>query len=380
MLGFVFSLPYVVLFYVVWLVHSLLKPLLAVTLVCVLSNPAAAWSKVQLFINTVTYLALCNDKSWKKPQADPASFFPENDNNSSNSTSNDNNVQSKTIIFVRHGESTWNDTFNKGDRGTAQFLKNFIPNLVSAAATEWYFWVSGQANESWFYDAPLSNKGREQAEGVYNFLQSDLQYMTPKEASFLRLLTGHDKNGKLSVAGSPPAAQLVVSNLRRAISTMAIGFGDRLNLKLPNDKILILPDLQEISRNPDALSITAPHGKVLAAYTDPVSIHGILEHQVDTSKHTGNKPVDTNGLKRMQSFCQCVFEDIEKDAVVAAGHSLWFRSFFRTYLPATTEHIAKKKKIVNGGTVGFTLKRITVDGTNHYMIDPTSITVLHGGF
>jgi hypothetical protein len=79
-------------------------------------------------------------------------------------------------------------------------------------------------------------------------------------------------------------------------------------------------------------------------------------------------------------FCKLVFDDIEKDAVVAAGHSLWFRSFFRTYLPSTIEHVSKKKKLINGGVVGFTLQRITTESGEHrYLIDPKSLTTLHGG-
>jgi hypothetical protein len=378
LVGSLFSLPYVILFYAVWIAASLARPLLVVTLMCVLSNPKAAWRKLELFLNTVQYLALCNDKTWKAPKEDPATFFPED-------SATSDKVKQKTIIFIRHGESTWNDTFNKGDRSTMTFVTNFVPNLVQAALTEWYFWASGQANESWFYDAPLSEKGRGQALGVQKFLQSDIQYMTPKEAEFMRLLLGlnsaDSKNGGNGKKNAPPTAQLVSSNLRRAISTIAIGLSDRLEQNLPEDKIMILPHLQEISRNPDALSITPAHGKVVPAWTDPKSLGVVYDKQIDTTKHTGNKPVNSNGYIRMQAFCKLVFDDIEKDAVVAAGHSLWFRSFFRTYLPGTMEHVSKKKKLINGGVVGFTLQRITLESGEHrYLIDPKSLTTLHGGF
>jgi broad specificity phosphatase PhoE len=273
-------------------------------------------------------------------------------------------VETKTVIFVRHGESTWNDTFNKGDRPKISFVLHFIPNLIYAACVEWYFFVSGKENDSWFYDAPLSEKGLGQAVGVHSFLQSSIEYKTPREAELIKLMLGT----------SPGSSQLVSSNLRRAISTMAVGFQERLSRT--GDQILILPQLQEISRNPDALSITPPHGSVVPSWTDPDYLKPILTKHVDTSMHTGNKPVNSNGLLRMQAFCQVVFDDIDKDCVVAAGHSLWFRSFFRTYLPMEMEHPAKKKKLVNGGCVGFVLKR----SGKEYMIDPSSITVLHGGF
>ena len=277
--------------------------------------------------------------------------------------------ESKTVIFVRHGESTWNDTFNKGGRKTMSFILNFIPNLIYAVFVEWYFFVSGQDNESWFYDSPLSEKGLGQAEGVHSFLQTSLEYTTPREAELIRLMLGTSKTA---------SSQLVSSNLRRAISTTAIGFQDRLSRT--GDSILILPQLQEISRNPDALSITPAHGKVVASWTDPDYLKPVLSKQIDTSMHTGNKPINSNGLKRMQDFCRVVFDDIDKDCIVAGGHSLWFRSFFRTYLPRSLDHAAKKKKLINGGCVGFVLKRVTTKTGKEYMIDPSSITVLHGGF
>lgn len=384
--GALFAAPYQLLFVVVWVVASLVRPVLLMTGVCLLVNPAAAWRKIQLFASTVIYLVLCNDKKWKAPAADPASFF---DTKKDDDANNSMKITRKTVIFVRHGESTWNDTFNKGDRSAVNFVLNFIPNLLYAVATEYYFWVSGQANESWFYDAPLSDKGKRQAEGVKKFLQQDPAYLTPKEATLVRILRGGDVNAASAAETTNTASslscssQLMSSNLRRAIATMAIGFQDRLlDGAYENDKIMILPALQEISRNPDALSITPPYGSVVPAWTDPNTLQPIYEKQVDTSMHTGNKPVNTNGLKRLQEFCRIIFSDIvDKESVIAAGHSLWFRSFFRTYLPHSNNHIAKKNKLVNGGVVGFTLQRLeTATGQYEYMIDPTSIVVLHGGF
>mmetsp|Transcript_13743 Transcript_13743/g.34537 ORF Transcript_13743/g.34537 Transcript_13743/m.34537 type:complete len:82 (+) Transcript_13743:1016-1261(+) len=56
--------------------------------------------------------------------------------------------------------------------------------------------------------------------------------------------------------------------------------------------------------------------------------------------------------------------------------------FFQTYLPKNFEHVCKKKKIVNGGMVGFTLchTKVKATGEDKYMIDPTSLTVLYAGF
>ena len=378
-IGSLFALPYEIYFFLSWIVSSLTKPLLLLTLLCVLSNPSAARRKLELFVVTVQYLVLCNDKKWKTPATDPASFEKKKKDDAAVT------VERKTVIFVRHGESTWNDTFNKGDRSKLNFILYFIPNLLSSVAYEWYFWVTGQENESWFFDAPLSEKGKGQANGIQRFLMQDAAFLTPKERALVTILQGGDFDGgetKEEAGKKQCSSQLVSSNLRRAITTMALGFHDRLSAKYENDNILLLPALQEISRNPDALAITPAFGKVVPAWTDPKSVlQPIYESQIDTSKHTGNKPVHSNGLQRLREFCHIAFTDIDKDCIIAAGHSLWFRSFFRTFLPHNNTHVAKQKKLVNGGVVGFTLERIRVGENQYeYLIDPTSIVVLHGGF
>lgn len=134
------------------------------------------------------------------------------------------------------------------------------------------------------------------------------------------------------------------------------------------------------SFNPDALCITPARGKCELSFTDPKFLKPLFESNIDTSMHTGNKPITTNGLLRLQDFCRVLFEDIKKENVVCAGHSLWFRSFFRTYLPKDFDHISKAKKIQNGGCVGFTLEKRTTDNGVFYEVDPTSIVVLHIGF
>jgi broad specificity phosphatase PhoE len=321
-------------------------------------------------VTAIHYLALCNDKKWKKPPVDPESFFKENTNTTTQSQSQ-SHCDKKTIILVRHGESTWNDTFNKGDRSTFSFLIHFIPGVFKSMAMEWYFFVTGKAQESWFYDSPLSEKGLSQAQALFRFLAEPMEYKTPKEQELIKIMLGETPS------------QLLSSNLRRAISTMAVGFQARLQKKIKGDNIMVLSELQEISRNPDALTVLNGKGsEIKSAWTDPPFLADIFKHQTDTSLHAGNKPVDSNGLKRMQAFCDLIFsESIQKDAVVVAGHSLWFRSFFQTYMPHTVEHIAKKKKMVNGACVGLVLMRVkTKDGTFQYMIDPKSITVLYGGF
>lgn len=96
--------------------------------------------------------------------------------------------------------------------------------------------------------------------------------------------------------------------------------------------------------------------------------------------HTGNKPLDTNGLKRMNAFCDYAFNVKDKEVLIVGGHSIYFRSFFKTFLPYDMMHISKIKKMVNGGTVAITLIKAQFPNEVRYVIDPTSITVVYGGF
>jgi hypothetical protein len=240
-IGTMMSLPSMAAFYISWTISSLVRPIFLVSIgLIIASGPTSAVKKFKMLASTIQYMVLCKDKKWNKPEHDPDSYFNKATEKQKKS------IQRKTVIFLRHGESTWNDTFNQGDRSTVGFCLYFIPNLVKAFATEWFFAVTGQENESWFYDSPLSEKGLQQAISVKKYLATDIEFSPPKEAAILRILVGDKK----------VTSQMVSSNLRRAIATMTIGFQDRLNKNYPNDDIIILPELQEVSFNPDALCIT----------------------------------------------------------------------------------------------------------------------------
>jgi len=354
MLFSLLALPQEIFFWFSWILASLFRPFCIVSLLLVLLQPTAALSKATWFGNTLVYLVFCNDKKWKKPKQDASVF-----------ETHAANIESKTVLFVRHGESAWNETFNKGaDRTPLQFALAFLPGLLKALIYEWYFWVAGQATQSWFYDSPLSQKGVNQATSIHEYLTTTkLDHVTPQEQRLLQILLGQQP------------VLYVSSNLCRAMATMAVGFQTVLKEQQP---LHIWPCLQEISRNPDALSATPPHGECTAAWSDPMIVNKIYKTAVDTSCHTGNKTVSSNGLVRMQQFV----EQLQWDAphpVVAGGHSLWFRSFFRTYL--SIEHRAKKHKIVNGGVVACVVQRVQDEDKRwHYRVEPTSIVELHRGF
>eukprot|EP00581_Thalassiosira_minuscula_P004586 CAMPEP_0183743758 /NCGR_PEP_ID=MMETSP0737-20130205/65381_1 /TAXON_ID=385413 /ORGANISM="Thalassiosira miniscula, Strain CCMP1093" /LENGTH=478 /DNA_ID=CAMNT_0025979387 /DNA_START=508 /DNA_END=1945 /DNA_ORIENTATION=+ len=464
------AVPAYLFFQLTWLLHSLRRPLLLVSALCLLSNPKAAYNKLKLFYVTFIYLLFSKDKTWKVPKdKDPASFFPKELGGTleSSNTSKKYTYREKTVILIRHGESTWNDTFNAGDRSKPLFILFFIPNLIYATILEIYYIISGKDDHSWFFDSALSQKGVGQADGLRKFLKKEKMRLgskgTPDEERAVKLLlaVGEESN---------PSSTVVSSNLRRAISTAAIGLADRFiatavknessNKKKKKDDILLLPCLQEISRNPDALTILPPRGVAhptwcdedISGFIPQTSFGGMIDTKyqliatavknessnkkkkkddilllpclqeisrnpdaltilpprgvahptwcdedisgfipqtsfggmIDTKYHTGNKSVNSTGLIRLEQFCHDIFDNakLPKDVIIATGHSLFFRSVFQVYLPRGYEHISKKKKLVNGGTVMVTLREATETGSGkkEYMIDERSVVMVYGGF
>jgi len=395
------SIPAFLFFQGTWLIHSLRRPLILVSALCILSNPRAAIRKLKLFYLTFLYLAFCKDKKWKIPK-DTSFFFPKELGGTSTTSSSSGSTakyKEKTVILIRHGESTWNDTFNAGDRSKLIFFLFFIPNLLHALAVETYFFISGKDDESWFFDSALSAKGVGQGEGLRKFLRKEKMRLgssssgngNAREEHAVKLLLALDEE-------DDPSSQVVSSNLRRAISTAAIGLADRFvatNTSIQQqhganinnkDGILLLPCMQEISKNPDALTILPPKGVAHPTWCDDVIVGlppGTFTSLIDTRYHTGNKSIDSNGLIRLNQFCADIFDSskLPKSNIIFAGHSLFFRSFFQVYLPRGMEHVSKKKKLVNGGTVMVTLREATLgNGRKEYMIDPKSVVMVYGGF
>jgi len=353
---------------------SFVRPALILLCAMLLFNLPTLIYKIGLFLRGTMYLLFCNDKSWKKPQ-DPSIVVNPILQQENESIDYENVIERKTIYFVRHGESTWNDTFNKGShRSQAIFVIGFIPGLIKSLLFELYIILSGKM-DSWFYDSPTSTLGLNQVEDLSKFLTKNFDDSDAVAQHVAVLMAKPDA----------PPSKLVSSSLRRAVSTVAGGFKDRLKRR-PQEKVLVLPSLQEVSRNPDTLSITPSQTQIQASWIDKKSkicdFQSTFMNQIDMSLHTGNKPIGTNGLKRMRNFCNFVFSSsVKEQHVVVGGHSIWFRSFFQTFLPHKEDHPGKKKKVVNCGIVAFTLiKVLRESGQPTYMIDPKSVEVVYGGF
>ena len=81
-------------------------------------------------------------------------------------------------------------------------------------------------------------------------------------------------------------------------------------------------------------------------------------------------------MERIREFVRWTFSQ-EETKIVVSGLSLYFRWFFRMHLPHGLQHVAKKKKISNGGVVAFDLVQ---DSEGRTMILPASITSVYLGF
>ena len=178
-----------------------------------------------------------------------------------------------------------------------------------------------------------------------------------------------------------PRSHVVSSHLRRAVSTTAVGLTDRFVARAArsaDDRIVLLPALQEILQNPDTLSIFSPGAEAGLTWCNdavPGLAPGAFAALVDVWRNTGNKAVASTVLTRLRWFCANILDNVwlPLTTVVAAGHSLFYRSLFRVCLRRAMEHVSKRKKPVNGGTVQMTLREATLgDGGKEYVTGAVS--------
>eukprot|EP00281_Chroomonas_sp_CCMP1168_P033158 CAMPEP_0206244836 /NCGR_PEP_ID=MMETSP0047_2-20121206/18375_1 /ASSEMBLY_ACC=CAM_ASM_000192 /TAXON_ID=195065 /ORGANISM="Chroomonas mesostigmatica_cf, Strain CCMP1168" /LENGTH=348 /DNA_ID=CAMNT_0053670093 /DNA_START=57 /DNA_END=1103 /DNA_ORIENTATION=+ len=277
-------------------------------------------------------------------------------------------TQKVQVIFVRHAESTWNEVFNKGS-GVERFA--LMPfRIIKALINELLVSASGS---SVFLDSPLSDEGLIQARTLLAFVEGKGETEKKGDASdsLVRLLRGEE--GK---------SILVSSNLQRSLETMTIGFWGRLQRS--GERVHVLSDLQEISRNIDTFSLS--HLKTLPPL---LNLGASLEYpqfeadkRFEVSENKGQKEVFENAMDRITRFAEWLHtsKEAQGHTVIVGGHSLYFKTFFQCYVGKSIDHISKKKKIVNGGAVAFTFEKGIADGQTVYRVDPSSINIITGGF
>ena len=60
---------------------------------------------------------------------------------------------------------------------------------------------------------------------------------------------------------------------------------------------------------------------------------------------------------------------------------MWFKQYYRCFLPTSSDHDAKKYKMFNAGVVAFELTRGTTDaGKFVYRIEPKTVDTVYLGF
>ncbi|CAN0367693.1 unnamed protein product, partial [Ectocarpus fasciculatus] len=261
----------------------------------------------------------------------------------------DSTSRRKRIIFIRHGESEWNEVFNRG------FGPSFLVRLVSAFVREM---MMLSTRDSVFFDSPLSNTGIQQTQELIRFLQkAPDSFSGSGVADAVATLRG----------GSTQSSVVATSNLRRAIATGLISLWERL--RGGEERYL------EMTFNIDGISLLERGEKPDEGLAKELGGNVVF----DAEFNVGTKALGNTGIKRMKALAEWASQRPE-DTVVCVGHSLYFRSFFRCFLPQSAVHDAKKKKMVNCGVVAFTLESGVYEGRQAYKIEPESIVSVYGGF
>ena len=302
------------------------------------------------------HLLLSRDNKWSK-SSDPQTALLQ-------SKKSPDISQRKRIYFIRHGESMWNEVFNRGlDVGIVwRFLSCVMQELNLLPYPDSVFW-----------DSPLSPLGIRQAVQLSAWIEHS-----------------HPNNIHASILRGTSDAQSVVcvSNLRRAVSTVLTGLSGRL-IRNPKERVHIVSSAQEITRNIDGYSLSPAGGHPSASWIEAQLpeldrvVSGLYSSdRIAGSANRGNKPLfGSNGFARMNEFCKWAFTSdntADKPTIILGGHSLWFREFFKSFLPHGFVHECKSKKIVNCGIVAFDL--ISVNSNSAFVVDPESIQVVYGGF
>ena len=270
-----------------------------------------------------------------------------------------NECTSKRIIFLRHGESDWNNVFNKGKNIGMLF------RLIKAIITEWTMIFT---LDSPFLDSPLNEEGIEQALQLRQYLEDEKSGTTDSEKKLLNIMRGTE------------GTSIIVSSiLRRAIATTTLAVWPRV--KRTGEKIHLLSYCQEISRNVDTCALSQKNTVADIPFSR-VSPHcggsDVCNASLyNTTLNLGSKALSVRGKNRIEDFNRWAMECAE-ETVIVGGHSLWFKQFFNLYLPFDSTHRAKTEKLTNSGVVAFTLYKLK--GEKAYYVDPASIETVYGGY
>mmetsp|Transcript_48565 Transcript_48565/g.104650 ORF Transcript_48565/g.104650 Transcript_48565/m.104650 type:complete len:398 (+) Transcript_48565:171-1364(+) len=278
------------------------------------------------------------------------------------------------VVFIRHGESEWNAVFNEGSKLTLPF------RFLSALWSEAFMFLE---QDSIFFDSPLSQVGVDQSWQLMRALAAYPQKALDVSMSS-KPVQDLDVSDLVSIIRGDSGKSIVASSiLRRAISTGFISLAPRFLRLSGKDRMQIMTSLQEISRNVDTLALAPafeapkiPIAEAKDAYMGDIMTH-FYRNRFDPRLNKGNKSLRRRAISRQDDFVKWIFQQRDVDMVIVLGHSFWFREFFKSYLPKSSNHIAKKEKLVNCGCVAFDFYQ---DARSVTQIPVSSIKVIHGGF
>ncbi|VWU48556.1 conserved protein, unknown function [Hepatocystis sp. ex Piliocolobus tephrosceles] len=164
---------------------------------------------------------------------------------------------------------------------------------------------------------------------------------------------------------------ILSSNLRRTISSCFIAFYNRINKH--NETIHVLNSLEEISRNPDCLSLFPYYNNTYVATDIETFIHKDIDKLINNNIKIENNYINNKFIDTLSY----IFNN-DNDIFIIFGHSLWFQFFFNYYLKQ--RHIAKTNKIKNSGIVVFNMRKYSYDDKEKYEIEKDSVRALYKGF
>ncbi|KAK1937415.1 hypothetical protein X943_001680 [Babesia divergens] len=265
------------------------------------------------------------------------------------------NYRTKTVYFIRHGQSVWNLTFDIS-RGVFHVLRSTLQLLVVEVC---FFFT----NDTFLYDSPLSTNGINQA------LEFSM-HLTNPESTKTNDVKALKKDFAQKVA-------MFTSNLRRAQSTMMLALQDRLHHN--EETITVLNELEEATRNPDCVPLSTS----LKSSTIPFLEYMMLPDKTKTYskilKRSHEDDISRLSLyEKMLMFNERIFRQPE-DIIIVCGHSRWIMQYLDVFLPQQASDVEfRKRKVGNVDTLRFDVtKKEFKNGESMYMVEPGSVKLVY---
>ncbi|AFZ79005.1 hypothetical protein BEWA_018500 [Theileria equi strain WA] len=269
-------------------------------------------------------------------------------------------VKTKTIYFIRHGQSVWNASFSTFDNIFFVVLRIFRTILFE------FFLLS--TNDSLIYDSPLSLFGVSQCMDTAQLFSS-----VPPDSELendISILTG--KSTKSTV--------LFSSYLRRAQSTMILLLQSRLNST--NENIFISHELEELIRNPDTVTLYSSFGYITFPLMEKLFSPQSFNKYQRLKMVEHDSPSLRRAYPKVKSFFNRLFTKVDEDVIIVCGHSRWIRYTLNVFFPKSSiDRDYTDKKISNCGIIKFDVQfKKKETGEEFFVCDPKSLKIVNGGF